>query len=113
MVASRMMAICNHTLAVTPSISATVEPKAAIELNAALPNSMPRTPNRRETLCHKTDPVTRPTLEVTTSACRLTSPSAARRVWNVVPNKIGTNIRWVIAYRRNQGCIRAMPRPLR
>ncbi len=113
MVAIRMMAICNHTLAVTPPISAAVEPAEAITLSVALPMSIPRIPNLREIACHRTDPATRPVLEVTTSTCRLTSPSAARRVWKVVPNRIGTNIRWVIAYRRNQGCVRAMFRPTR
>ena len=97
MVASRMIAVCSHTLAVAPAISATVEPTAAIELRMALPHSMPRTPWVRRTSRHRADPATRPTLEVTTTTGRLTSPSAARRLWKVVPSRIGTNSRWVIA----------------
>ncbi|BBX02965.1 hypothetical protein BST36_04410 [Mycolicibacterium moriokaense] len=111
MAAVRTMALCNHTLAVTPSTSATVDARDANALSAALPSSMPRTPNLRQTNCHTTEPATRPMLDVTTSACRVTSPSAARRVWKVVPNRIGTNVRWVMAYRRNQGCVRATRKP--
>lgn len=80
MVASKMIAICSQVVAVARSTSATAEPTAAIELSAALPTSMPRTPKIRNTVRHRTDPATRPRLEVTTSICRLMSPSEARRL---------------------------------
>jgi hypothetical protein len=78
-VASRNTVPYAHMCSHCPHSSVTIDSTAPTMLSSALPSIMPRTPKNRYTLRHSGEPSTSPTLERTSSTCRLPFWSAVRR----------------------------------